>query len=264
MELVDSHCHLDDAQFAGDQSQVIQRARDAGVKYMLSIGTGDGPPDLQAAVRIAEQYPFVFATVGVHPNDVLKVDGETFLNLERLLPHHKVRAIGEIGLDYHWGVPKESQVPVFLRQLEIAATAQMPVVIHTRDAWDDTLDVLRRYWAWNDLPCVMHCFTGTPQQAQECLDLGFYLAFGGVSTFPKAAEIREAARITPAGRLLLETDAPYLAPVPFRGKRNEPAFVAQTAEVIAQVRGVTLEDLGKQTTTNFERVFQVSNSNGAH
>ena len=257
MELVDSHCHLDDAQFQEDREAVLQRAREAGVKYILSIGTGDGPPDLEVAVRVAEQYPFVYATVGVHPNDAPKADANTLPHLERLLGHHKVKAIGEIGLDYHWGVSKEAQMPVFVRQLEIAAAARMPVVIHTRDAWDDTLDVLRRHWAGNGLPCVMHCFTGTAEQARECLDLGFSLAFGGVSTFPKAAEIREAARITPVDRLLLETDAPYLAPVPYRGKRNEPAFVAHTAKVIAEVRGVPAGEIAAMTTRNFERIFSV-------
>lgn len=263
MELVDSHCHLDDAQFQEDRDAVLKRAREAGVKYILSIGTGEGPPDLEAAVRIAELYPFIYATVGVHPNDAPKIDANTFTNLERLLSHQKVRAVGEIGLDYHWGVPREAQLPVFIQQLEMAAAARMPIVIHTRDAWEDTLDVLRRHWAGNGLPCVMHCFTGTAGQARECLDLGFYLAFGGVSTFPKASQIREAARITPSDRLLLETDAPYLAPVPHRGKRNEPAFVAHTAKTIAEVRGVSAEELAAQTMRNFERIFHVLGSQDA-
>lgn len=257
MELVDSHCHLDDAQFNGDREAVIERARAAGVKYILSIGTGDGPPDLEAAVRLADSYPFIFATAGVHPNDAVKAEASTFKDLETVLRHAKVKAVGEIGLDYHWGVPKDVQKRIFARQLEIAAVARMPVVIHTRDAWDDTLEALRRDWAPTGLPCVMHCFTGTVDQARECLDLGFYLAFGGVTTFPKASEIREAARIVPAGRLLFETDAPYLAPVPHRGKRNEPSFVAHTAEVIARVREVAVEDLTAQTTENFERLFQI-------
>lgn len=255
MELVDSHCHLDDSQFDGDREEVIRRACDACLKYVLCIGTGDGPPDLEAAVRLAERYPFAFATIGVHPNDAPKAAPETFSNLESLLQHHKVKAVGEIGLDYHWGVPKELQIPVFIRQLEIATAARMPVVIHTRDAWEDTLAILREHWAGTGLACVMHCFTGSVQQALECLDLGFHLAFGGVSTFPKATEIREAARITPSDRLLLETDAPYLAPVPHRGKRNEPGYVGLTAQVIAQVRGVPIEELGAQTTANFERLF---------
>lgn len=224
---------------------------------MLAIGTGEGPPDLRSAVRVADQYPFVFATAGVHPNHAEKVDVDTFADLERLLLHRKVVGMGEIGLDYHWGVPKEMQLPVFIRQLEIAAGTRMPVVIHTRDAWSDTIDVLRAHWAATGLACVMHCFTGNPEQARECLDLGFHLAFGGVTTFPKAAEIREAARITPSNRLLLETDAPYLAPIPHRGKRNEPAFVAHTAQTIAGVRGISVEQLAADTTANFMRIFEV-------
>jgi TatD DNase family protein len=256
--LVDTHCHPDDEQFDPDRAAVMERARAAGVKWMLAIGTGKGPPDLEAAVRMAEQYTQIFATAGVHPNDTPKVEADTFANLMRLLAHPKVKAVGEIGLDYHWGTPKDVQIPAFISQLEIAAAAKMPIVIHTRDAWEDTMNLLRAHWVATGLPCVMHCFTGSPEQARECLDLGFYLAFGGVSTFPKATEIREAARIVPADRFLLETDAPYLAPVPFRGKRNEPAYVAHTAKVIADVRGVTVEDLGRQTTENFTRVFGIA------
>ena len=257
MPLVDSHCHLDDAQFDSDRETVINRARAAGVKYMLAIGTGNGPPDLEAALRVAEAYTEVFATVGVHPNDASKVGPSTFHGLKRLLRHPKVKALGEIGLDYHWGVPKEKQHPIFLAQLEIAASLEIPVIIHTRDAWADTLDVLKQHWAPTGLACVMHCFTGNAAQAEECLKLGFYLAFGGVATFPKAAEIREAAQITPADRLLLETDAPYLAPVPHRGKRNEPAFVTHTAQVVAATRGIAVEELAAQTTANFERLFHL-------
>jgi TatD DNase family protein len=258
VEIVDSHCHLDDEQFNGDRDQTIERARAAGVKHLLAIGTGEGPPDLQAAVRLAERYPFIRATVGVHPNDAPKVDSETFRHLETLLQHPKVVAVGEIGLDYHWGVPKEAQLPVFERQLELAAQARKPVVIHTRDAWDDTLQVLETVWASTGLPCVMHCFTGNAAQAQQCLGLGFYLSFGGVATFPKAAEIREAARITPGDRILLETDAPYLAPVPHRGKRNEPAFLVHTANKLAEVRNVPFPQLAAETTQNFERIFSLT------
>lgn len=257
MFLTDSHCHLDDSQFDKDRGAVIERAHAAGLKYMLAIGTGEGPPHLEAAVRLADTYPFIFATVGVHPNDAPKLGITTFEDLKGLLRHPKVKAMGEIGLDYHWGVPKETQLPVFVRQLDLAADAGVPVVIHTRDAWADTLDVLRTRWAPTGLPCIMHCFTGDVEQARECLDLGFHLAFGGVTTFPKAADVREAARITPADRLLLETDSPYLAPVPHRGKRNEPAFVAHTAAVIAELRGVGVAELAAQTTANFERLFQL-------
>jgi TatD DNase family protein len=257
VHLVDSHCHLDDAQFDSDRAAVVERAREAGLKYILAIGTGDGPPDLEAAVRLADAHPFIYASAGVHPNDTPKVDVNTFRNLESLLKHPKIKAVGEIGLDYHWGVPKETQTPIFIRQLEIAASTRMPVIIHTRDAWADTIDILRTRWKPTGLPCVMHCFTGNAEAARECLELGFHLAFGGVSTFPKAAEIREAARITPTDRLLLETDSPYLAPMPHRGKRNEPSFVVHTAEVIARERGTTFEEVAAQTTANFEQLLRL-------
>ncbi len=221
----------------------------------MSIGTGDGPPDLSVAIRQAEENDFVFATVGVHPNDAAKVQSDTLTNLEALLRHPKVKALGEIGLDYHWDVPKEVQMPVFVQQLEIAAAAKMPIVIHTRDAWADTLRVLREHWAPRGLPGIMHCFTGDAAQARECLDMGFYLAFGGVTTYPKAGTVRDAAHTVPEDRLLLETDAPYLAPVPHRGKRNEPAFVTHTARALAQARGQDLEQLAAATTANFERLF---------
>jgi TatD DNase family protein len=252
---VDSHCHLDDKQFSSDRESVIQRALNAGLKYMLAIGTGEGPPDLEAAIRMAEAHEPIFATVGVHPNDAAKLTDGTLSQLEKLLGHPKVSALGEIGLDYHWDTPKELQLPLFREQLSLAAQAKKPVIIHTRDAWDDTLAVLRSDWAGTGLPCVMHCFTGNIAQAEECLDLGFYLAFGGVATFPKASEVREAARITPPDRLLLETDAPYLAPAPYRGKRNEPGYVIHTAQVLAEVRNSTPEELGRQTTSTFERIL---------
>ena len=257
MEIVDSHCHLDDAQFHPDREATINRARAAGLKYMLAIGTGDGPPELEAAIRLAKQYPFIYSTVGVHPNDAPKINSQTFKDLTALLQHPKVAAMGEIGLDYHWGISKEAQIPVFQRQLELAAEAQKPVVIHTRDAWHDTLDILRQFWFPTGLPCVMHCFTGNLQQAEECLQLGFYLSFGGVATFPKSVENREVARLVPRNRMLLETDAPYLAPVPQRGKRNEPAFVVHTANRLADVLGISTEQLGAETTQNFERIFSL-------
>lgn len=259
--LVDSHCHLDDSKFESDREAVIERARAAGVHAMLAIGTGNGPPDLACAVRLADQFNFVYATVGIHPNDTPKLASDTFADLERLLPHPKVKAIGEIGLDYHWGTPKEIQLPAFVRQLELAASAKMPIVIHTRDAWTDTLAVLKTHWSGCGLPCVMHCFTGDAQQADECINLGFYLAFGGVATFPKSDTIREAARMIPADRLLLETDCPYLAPIPFRGRRNEPAYLTHTATFIAQLRGVSLDELARQTTDNFNRLFSMKDNN---
>lgn len=251
MTLVDSHCHLDDQQFDEDREAAIERARAAGVETLMAIGTGNGPPDLEAGVRLAERYPFMVATVGVHPHDAAKADDATFARLRELAGHPKVKALGEIGLDYHYDFsPRAVQRAVFERQLAIAAEAGLPVVIHTREAWEDTLALLDAHWQG---PGVMHCFTGDEQQARQALDRGFHLAFGGVLTFPKAEEVRQAARITPDDRLLVETDCPYLAPVPKRGKRNEPAFLVETVRRLAEVRGVPAEHIAEQTTRNFRR-----------
>ena len=255
MPFVDSHCHLDDMQFSQDHDAVLARAAAAGLQYMLSIGTGDGPPDMEVAIRQAEMTPAVWATVGVHPNDAAKVTAETFPHLRHLLTHPKVVALGEIGLDYHWGVPAQTQMPVFREQLRMAGVAGVPVIIHTRDAWEDTLAILREELSASGPACIMHCFTGDARQAEECLELGCYLAFGGVATFPKSAAIREAVQLTPLDRLLLETDAPYLAPVPHRGKRNEPAYLIHTARAVAATRHELLEVIEAHTTLNFERIF---------
>lgn len=253
MNLVDSHCHLDHEQFASDLSGVLGRAQEAGVTRLLAIGTGDGPPELDRAVALSARYPQVFATVGIHPHDAAKADAKSLQDLRALAQEEKVVAIGEIGLDYHYHFsPPKAQREVFLEQLQIAREANKPVIIHTREAWEETVALLREHWKGR--PGILHCFTGTPEQAREALALGFHLGFGGVMTFPKAAEVREAARITPDHRLLVETDAPYLAPVPMRGKRNEPAFVALTAAKLAEVRGQQPEEIAAITTANFQRL----------
>ena len=252
MKLVDSHCHLDDPKFDADREQVIARARAAGVERMMAIGTGSGPPDLEAGIRLAERFPFVLATVGVHPHDAAKASDEIFVRLRDLTAHPKVAAIGEIGLDYHYDFsPRDVQRAVFRRQLEMAAETGKPVVIHTREAWPDTMAMLRES---GTTAGIMHCFTGNAAQAAEALDLGFHLSFGGVLTFPKADDVREAARLTPEDRLLVETDCPYLAPAPHRGKRNEPAFVVETVRRLAEVRGSTPDEIAALTTANFERL----------
>jgi TatD DNase family protein len=226
VKLVDSHCHLDNEQFNADRDDVIARAADAGVETMVAIGTGEGPPDLEAGVRLADKYAPMLATVGVHPHDAAKADDGIYARLAELLRHPKVIAVGEIGLDYHYDFsPRDVQKTVFIEQMRVAHAASKPIVIHTREAWDDTLALLEEHWAPTGLPGIMHCFSGGPDLARRCLQMGFYLSFGGIVTFPKAIEIQEAAQIAPANRILVETDAPYLAPVPKRGKRNEPAFV---------------------------------------
>ena len=249
MSLVDSHCHLDDEKFDADRAQVIERALAAGVETMMAIGTGG---ELDVAIQQAERYPFIYATIGVHPHDAAKATPDTFARLRDLAGHPKVLAIGEIGLDYHYDFsPRDVQRSVFERQLELAAEFGKPIVIHTREAWEDTMAQV------TSLPHggIMHCFTGDAVQARQALNLGFHLSFGGVLTFPKAESLREAARITAEDRLLVETDCPYLAPVPHRGKRNEPAFVVDTARRLAEVRGVTPETIAECTTRNFRNLM---------
>ncbi|HLY18321.1 MAG TPA: TatD family hydrolase [Bryobacteraceae bacterium] len=253
MTLTDSHCHLDDRQFDADRQQVIERAMAAGVQRMMAIGTGNGPPDLEAGLRLARQYPFMYATVGVHPHDASKATPETFAAMQALVADDRVLAVGEIGLDYHYDFsPRDVQAAVFVEQLKLAGKAGKPIVIHTREAWDDTLRLLREHWTGGG---IMHCFSGGPAEARQALDRGFHLAFGGVITFPKADTLREAARLAPEDRLLVETDAPYLAPVPKRGKRNEPAFMVETVGRLAELRGVTPDHIAEVTTRNFERLM---------
>ena len=255
--LVDSHCHLDGPAFDADRAAVIERARRAGVSFMLAIGTGDGPPDLEAAVRIAERHADIGATVGVHPHDAAKFDEPTAERLDALCRHPEVLAVGEIGLDHHYrNSPTGEQRQAFVRQMEIAAAHGKPIAIHTRDAWDETLDLLEQHWAGNGIGGIMHCFTGTSEHALRCLQMGFLLSFSGVLTFPRAGDLRATARWVPSNRLLVETDAPYLTPTPHRKiRRNEPRFVVETARTLARVRNTTLEDIAQQTTENFRTLL---------
>ena len=254
MNLVDSHCHLDNRQFSADFEGVLERAKDAGVTRMLTIGTGEGPDDLNCALNVAWRYPHVFASAGIHPHDASKADAASYVRLRELVREEKCIAVGEIGLDYHYDFsPRDVQQRAFVEQLQIAGEAGKPVIIHTREAWEDTLATLRDHWRGG--AGIMHCFTGSAGQALEAVELGFYLGFGGVLTFPKSDTVREAARQVPPDCLLLETDAPYLAPNPHRGKRNEPAFTAITARKLAEVRGCSVEEIARQTTDNFDTLF---------
>jgi TatD DNase family protein len=250
--LIDSHCHLDSEQFESDREAVIERALAAGVERMVAIGTGDGPPDLEVGIRLADQYSAIFATVGVHPHEASKAGPGIYTRLAECLKHPKVVALGEIGLDYHYDFsPRETQRAVFVEQMSVAANARKPIVIHTREAWDDTFELLEKHWKPTGLAGIMHCFSGGPSEAERALALGFHLSFGGIVTFPKALDVQQAARMTPGDRILVETDAPFLAPVPRRGKRNEPAFVVETARKLAELRGVTLEEIARTTSENF-------------
>jgi len=248
--LIDSHCHLDSDQFDADREQVIERALNAGVSHMVAIGTGNGPPDLEAGIRLAEKYEFFYATVGVHPHDASKQFDEN--RLSDLTQHPKVIAVGEIGLDYHYDFsPRETQQAVFIRQMQIA---KKPIVIHTREAWDDTIKLIREHWD-PQRGGIMHCFSGGPEEAMRALDLGFYLSFGGILTFPKAVQVQASAKAAPSDRILLETDAPYLAPVPKRGKRNEPALMVHTAQKLADLRDESIDNISLITTENFRRLL---------
>lgn len=254
--MIDSHCHLDSAEFNEDRDAVIERAIAAGVEHMLAIGTGNGPPDLEAGLRLADQHPAFYATVGIHPHDAAKATADDFKRLANLLAHPKVLAIGEIGLDYHYDFsPRETQKSAFIQQMEIAAGALKPIVIHTREAWDDTLELIAQHWAPHGIGGIMHCFSGGPEEARRAIDLGFYLSFGGIVTFPKALAVQEAAKSAPRDRILIETDAPYLAPVPKRGKRNEPALIVHTVRKLAELRAESYEELCDATTENFRRLL---------
>ncbi|HEV8039113.1 MAG TPA: TatD family hydrolase [Bryobacteraceae bacterium] len=249
--MIDSHCHLDSSEFDSDRDAVIERALAAGVEQMVAIGTGNGPPDLEAGIRLAEKYRPFFATIGIHPHDAAKAGPGDYRRIADLLSHPKVVAVGEIGLDYHYDfAPREAQKSAFIEQMSIAASARKPIVIHTREAWDDTVALLEKHWKPHGIGGIMHCFSGGPAEAQRALDLGFYLSFGGILTFPKAVQVQESAKFAPADRILLETDAPYLAPVPKRGKRNEPALMIHTAQRLAELRGCSLEEVSRITTEN--------------
>ncbi len=269
--LVDSHAHLDDPQFDHDRPQVLERARAAGVEAIVAIGNGNGPDQVDCAIRIAEQYdpdparaaaPRIYATLGIHPHEARFATEEAYGRMESLARHPRVIAWGEIGLDYHYDhSPRHIQQQVFVRQLELASAARLPVIIHCRpsanseNAWDDLLRLLRDNWAASGLGGVLHCFTGEWKHARAALDTGFVISFAGNVSYPKAENIRQTARQVPASSFLIETDSPYLAPIPHRGKRNEPAFVTETARAIGELREMTPEDVGQVTSANFYRFF---------
>ena len=261
---VDSHAHLDGRQFDSDREAVIARARAAGIRAMVAVGNGDGPATADCGLRLAEKHDFMYATLGVHPHEAKLATDADFKRMAEWAKHPKIIAWGEIGLDYFYDhSPRAVQKSVFSKQMELAKAAKLPIVIHCRpsntseDAWDDCLGMIRDQWAANGLGGILHCFTGNWEQAKRALDMGFVISFAGNVTFPKAQTIRDAARHVPLDRMLIETDSPYLAPVPHRGKRNEPAFVVETARQLGELRGLTAEEVGVQTTENFLRFFSL-------
>jgi TatD DNase family protein len=267
---VDSHAHLDGPKFDPDRAEVLARARAAGVESILCIGNGAGPGTLDCAAKLAEQHPDagLYASTGVHPHDARLADAASYKEIERLIAERKVIAVGEIGLDYFYKHSEpEVQQQVFIRQMDIARAAKLPIILHIRPAvdsnttrehaWEDAFRLLREHWQPTGLGGIFHCFTGNAGQAQRALDLGFFISFAGVVTFPKSTDIQEAARQVPLDRMLIETDSPYLAPAPHRGQRNEPAFVVETARYLAELRGLSVEELGAATTANFRRLFKI-------
>lgn len=260
--LIDSHCHIDGEAFDADRDEVVARAREAGVAAMLNVGTGDPHTgEIARAVEVAERYDTVFASVGVHPHDAKLYDDKAEEHLIGLTKSKKVVAWGEIGLDYYYDhSPRDVQHDVFRRQIRLAKSLELPIIIHTRDADNDTVAILKDEYSERieNAPGVMHCFGGTAEMAEQCLELGFYVSFAGNVTFKKAENLRDAAKVVPIERLLVETDCPYLTPVPFRGKRNEPSYVVHTAKFLAEMYGIGFDALALQTTKNFQKLFDVN------
>jgi TatD DNase family protein len=282
--LIDSHCHLDEYE---DLPAVLENARAAGVGMLLAIGIGHGPESMGRALEIARQYtvlsdtsPAIFASAGIHPQEAHQATPENLAKLAGLATDPRCIAIGEIGLDYYHveNPDAATQQAAFVAQMRIAEAARKPILIHCRtselatpaakakygaaDAWEDLLYLIHKHWTGNKLHGIMHCFSGNEDQAAKSLAAGFYLSFAGNLTYPKSAVIQAVAAAAPADRILVETDAPFLAPGPHRGQQNEPAHVAHTARFLAGLRGVGLEDIARATTANFGTLFPTTLSPG--
>ena len=267
--LIDSHAHLDSERYAEDREAMLRRAWEAGIETVLAIGIGEQASGMDGALGVCREFngrpglPRLFSSAGVYPHNTHEIDNEILEKLDRLLAEPEVIGCGEIGLDYyHEGTPPDIQRAGLIQQLEIAAAHKRPILIHCRpkdgnsDAWEDLFEILEAHWRPTGLGGVMHCFGGGWDQARRSLDLGFLLSFAGNMTYPKAQPLRDVAARLPLDGLLVETDAPWLAPVPNRGKRNEPAWVAHTAAVLAGLLGVDGEEVAAATTKNFQRLFK--------
>ncbi|MDR3754487.1 MAG: TatD family hydrolase [Terracidiphilus sp.] len=272
--LIDSHAHLDSPRYADDREAMLTRASEAGVGAVLSIGIGEGPAEMHQALDLCRQFnlkreagaplPRLYASAGIYPHSTIAADDQALAKLAALLAEPEVIACGEIGLDYyHEGAPRDVQRRGLIHQLEIAAARQRPILIHCRgtnestDAWDDLFLVLDEHWAKTGLGGIMHCFGAGWEQARRSLDLGFLISFAGNLTYPKAQPLRDVAARMPLDGILVETDAPWLAPAPLRGQRNEPAFVVQTASTLAGLLHVSEVEIAAATTKNFNRLFQL-------
>lgn len=255
---IDSHAHIDGPEFDQDRTEVIQRAQAAGVSSILNVGTGDPHSGvLERALEVGKQYPSVYTALGTHPHDARFYDDQVENKISSLVSKgERVVAWGEIGLDFHYdNSPRAVQVDVFRRQLRAARECSLPVIIHTREAEAETIDCLQTEYSGAKRTGIFHCFSGSLGLAQRALELGFLISFSGIVTFKKATDLREVASQVPLHRLLIETDCPFLAPVPFRGKRNEPAYVVEVARCLAEIHGVAIEEMARRTSDNFQNFF---------
>ena len=270
---IDSHAHLEGKRYDVDRDEVLARAKQNGIEAYLAIGNGDGPETANCGIQLADkydgkaEYPRIWASVGVHPHEASLANDVTDAQLLEWAQHPRVIAWGEIGLDYYYDhSPRDVQKAVFMRQMELAKAVKLPIIIHCRpsdnseNAWDDCLALIAEHWATTGLRGILHCFTGTLEHARRALDMGFMISFAGNITFPKAQNIRDAAQIVPLDRMLIETDSPYLAPIPNRGKRNEPAFVKEVARQIGELLGLPAEEIGSQTARTFCEFFRLPQS----
>ena len=268
---IDSHAHLEGSRYDSDRDEVLARAKQNGIEAYLAIGNGEGPETADCGIRLAEkydrkpEYPRIWASVGVHPHEASLANDAADTQMLQWARHPKVIAWGEIGLDYFYDhSPREIQKTVFVKQMELAQASKLPIIIHCRpsdnseNAWDDCLRLIAQHWSSNGLGGILHCFTGSVEHAQRALNMGFMISFAGNITFPKAQPIRDAAQIVPLDRMLIETDSPYLAPIPHRGQRNEPSFVKEVARQIGDLRGISAEAIGAQTTQNFYKFFRLA------
>ncbi|RWR07178.1 TatD family hydrolase [Siminovitchia fortis] len=253
--LFDTHVHLNDEQFNEDLQEVIERAKEAGVSHMVVVGFNR--PTIERAIDLVEEYDFLYASIGWHPVDAIDMTDEDLAWIEEMAAHPKVVALGEMGLDYHWDKsPHDVQKEVFRRQIGLAKKLKLPIIIHNRDATEDVVQILREENA-EEVGGIMHCFSGSAETAKECVEMNFHISLGGPVTFKNAKKPKKVAMEVPLDRLLIETDCPYLAPHPFRGKRNEPAYVKLVAEQIAELKDISFEEVAKVTTENAKKLFGI-------
>ena len=257
LNLIDSHAHLHSPEFTGDIREVLKRASESGVGYIIDIGSGDGMGDIDASLELSDRFPNIYSTIGIHPHSASIIEDDTYGRLKTLSQSPKVVAIGETGLDYHYlHSPEEDQKRGFRLHIALAKELSLPIILHVREAYRDAIDILKEEGV-PEACGVVHCFSGGVEDAMEFIDMGFYISFTGVVTFPNAHRVREVVGRVPVERILIETDCPYLTPHPFRGRRNEPSYLHYIAERIAEIKGLSTEDIGRITRMNTERLFRI-------